>query len=175
MRPLTKNEKILLPVLALVVFGGINFFGYKWLAQRQGALALQEPVLRAQQTASEAELEQAPLWQERRQWLEAHEPALGDEGDTKAQVLATLLKGARDHHLDILEQTINDTTHGPGGARVNVAVRVKGSMEGLARWLAELQQPQDFYAVTLFSLKADEDQKSMVCALEIARFFKEGS
>ncbi len=32
--------------------------------------------------------------------------------------------------------------------------------------------PDNFYAVTLFSLKADSDQKSFDCTLQIARYFK---
>jgi hypothetical protein len=48
-------------------------------------------------------------------------------------------------------------------------------MEGLCRWLAALQKPESFYAVTQFSLQADEDQKSMVCTLQVARYFQESS
>jgi len=36
-------------------------------------------------------------------------------------------------------------------------------------------KPDQFYAVSSFALKADQDQKSMVCTLQIARYFKEGS
>ncbi len=75
-----------------------------------------------------------------------------------------------------MEQSLSDKVqHGSAGTRVNVAIKVKGSMEGLCQWLSDLQQPAHFYAVTLFSLKADQDQKSMVCTLQLARYFKEGS
>ena len=46
-------------------------------------------------------------------------------------------------------------------------------MEGLAKWLTDLQKPDQFYAISSFSLKADQDQKSMVCTLQIARYFKD--
>jgi len=54
-----------------------------------------------------------------------------------------------------------------------VTVKVKGSMEALCKWLTDLEKPDQFYAISSFSLKADQDQKSMVCALQVARYFKE--
>jgi hypothetical protein len=48
-------------------------------------------------------------------------------------------------------------------------------MRDLAEWLAPLQKPDDFYAITLFSLKADSDLKSFDCTLQVARDFKGGS
>jgi hypothetical protein len=46
-------------------------------------------------------------------------------------------------------------------------------MEALVTWLTDLQKPEQFFAISLFSLQADEDQKSMVCTLQIARYFKD--
>jgi hypothetical protein len=172
MRPLTRNERILLPVLGLILFGGANFFGYQWLAKRQTALHLELLEARADRAVAEVDLAQVDLWQQRRAWLDQHQPALGDEGDARAQMLETVLKGARDQHLDVLEQNLDEVEHNAGGTVVRVGVKVKGPMEGLCRWLAALQKPSDFYAVRAFSLKADEDATSMVCTLEVVRFFK---
>ena len=73
------------------------------------------------------------------------------------------------------QEIVNDVQHGAAGTRVNVSIKVKGSMQDLVKWLTDLQKPDQFYAVSLFSLKADQDQKSMVCTLQIARYFKGGS
>jgi hypothetical protein len=174
MRPKTNSEKFLLGLLALVIFGGVIFFGYKALGQRQLALNLERASLKADQTEAEVDLQQMPLWAQRQDWIKNHEPLFGEEGDTRAQVLNFVVKGARDHHLEIQDQNLGDVQHGPGGVKVNAEVRVKGSMEGLCRWLAELQKPESFYAVDLFSLKADQDQKSVDCTLRVARYFREG-
>ena len=45
----------------------------------------------------------------------------------------------------------------------------------LLPWLTALEKPDDFYAISLFSLKADQDQKSFDCTLQVARYFKGGS
>jgi len=170
---ISKSEARLLGLLAAIVFVGGNFFGYEWLAKKQASLQHTAAELRADQADEKVDLVDAGLWEKRKTWIRMHEPVLGDEGDAKAQTLETVLKGARDNKLDILEQNINDVQHGAAGTQINVTVKVKGSMESLARWLAPFQTPDQFYSIPLFSLKADEDQKSMVCTLQIARYFKD--
>jgi hypothetical protein len=171
---MTKSETYLLGVLGLVVLGGGIFFGGKALNQRQQAVNLERASLRADNAEAAVDLQQEPRWTARAKWIHDHEPAAVDEGDARAQVLSFVVKGARDHHLEVQEQSLGEVQHGPGGAKVQSEVKVKGSMEALCRWLAELQKPENFYAVDLFSLKADQDQKSMVCTLHISRYFQEG-
>lgn len=174
MQPRTKNEKILLAILIGIIFAGGNFYAYEWLASRQASLQLTYAGLKADQTEAQVDLQKSDVWAERKAWIKEHEPVIGDEGDTKAQVLEYVLKGARDHNLEILEQSLNDVQHNAAGTQINVAVKVKGSMQGLCEWLADLQKPQNFYAIALFSLRADQDQKSMICNLQVARYFRGG-
>jgi hypothetical protein len=172
----TKNEKTLLWVLAAMIFVGGNYFGYRWLAQRQSSLQLAYLQLKADQAEAKVDLQESDQWAQRQMWIRDHEPPLGDEGETKAAVLNYVVKGARDHKLDVADQEIvNDVQRGPGGTRVTVSIKVKGSMLDLVKWLTDLQKPDQFYAVSSFSLKADQDEKSMVCTMQIARYFREGS
>ena len=170
----SKNEKLLLTVLVAILFVGGNYFGYRWLAQRQSSLTLTEAQLRADQAEAKIDLQQSNLWAQRKAWIGEHEPALGDEGETKAAVLNYVVKGAHDNKLEVLEQNLKDVQRGPAGTRVNVSIKVKGSMQDLCKWLTDFQKPDQFYAISTFSLKADQDQKSMVCALQIARYFRQG-
>jgi hypothetical protein len=165
----------LLGVLVAIVFLGANYFAYDWLSKKQAALDLSYRGLRADQAEAKVDLLESGRWTTRKAWIAAHEPPLGNEGDAKAELLESVLKGARDNKLEIVEQNLNDVEHGAAGAKVNVSVKVKGSMEGLTRWLTDLQKPEQFYAITSFVLRADQDQKSMVCTLQIARYFKEGN
>lgn len=171
----TKNEKLLIWVLAAIIFLGGNFYGYRWLAQKQKSLQLTEAGLRADQAEAKVDLEQSDLWAQRKAWIRDNEPALGDEGETKSAVLAFVVKGARANKLEVTDQNLNDVQHGAAGAQVNITVKVKGSMQDLCKWLADLQKPDQFYAISSFRLSADQDQKSMLCTLQIARYFKEGS
>jgi hypothetical protein len=168
----TRNETILLWALGAVVFGIVNYLGYGWLSTKQTALDHQYRGLRADQAEAKVDLVELDLWAQRKTWIAEHEPPLGNEGDAKAQLLEAVLKGARDNKLEIMEQSLNDAEPGPAGTKVNVSVKVKGSMEGLARWLTDLEKPDQFYAVSSFVLRADQDEKSMICTLQVARYFK---
>jgi hypothetical protein len=172
---MNQSEKFLLGVLILVILGGAAYFGYSALSQKQRSLDLARASLKADQAEAEVDLQKEDLWKQRKAWIKDHEPAFGEEGDMQAQVLNFVVKGARDNYLEVLEQNPGAVQHGPGGVRVNVEIKIKGAMEGLCRWLAGLQKPESFYAVGLFSLKADQDQKSMVCTLQVARYFKEAA
>ena len=174
MRPTTNSENFLLSVLGLVLVSGALFFGGKALNQRERSVDLEKASLRADNAEAAVDLQQEAAWAERKQWILDHEPAALEPGDASAQVLSYVVKGARDHELEVQEQNLGAVQHGPAGEKVESEVRVKGSMEGLCRWLAELQKPETFYAVDLFSLKADQDEKSMVCTLHISRYFREG-
>ncbi len=173
MRPTTKSEKFLLGVLGLVVLGGVVYFGGNALEKKQQALDHQRAELKADNAEAQVDLMQEPLSAQRQRWIKDHEPAFGEEGDTRAQVLNFVVKGARGYHLEIEEQNLGAVQHGPGGVKVEAEVKIKGGMEPLCRWLADLQKPESFYAVDFFSLQADPDQKSVVCTLHVARYFRE--
>jgi hypothetical protein len=174
MRPRTSKEKLLLGILLAILFGAANWYGYKWYATKLAALRTTADDLQSAQASTQSALQEIPTWQQRLAWIKDKQPPLGDEGDAKAEVLETVQKGARAHKLEIVEQSLNDVQKTAGGMRVNVSIKVKGAMQDLVEWLAPLQKPDDFYAVTLFSLKADQDQKSFDCTLQIARYFKGG-
>jgi hypothetical protein len=171
----TRNEKILVGLLLLIVFVAGNVYGLRWLAQRQHELDLSRAELRADKAEAEVDLQKQSLWTERRQWIDQHEPVMGDEGDTKAQVLQSVLKGARDNKMEVLQQSLDEVEQGTGGTRVSVQLKVKGSTQSLCSWLAALQKPENFYAVPQLSLKVDSDEKSMICTLQLARYFKSAS
>ena len=173
----TKNEKRLLAILFLVVFAMANFYGYKWFAQKQAVLVLTEKRLRADKAEAEVDLKKQDIWAQRKAWIAEHEPPLGGaNGNAKAtEVLEAIHKGVLDQHLEVMDQSLNETQQSSAGTRVNVSIKIKGPMKGICEWLADLQKPENFYAVTRFSLKVDPDQKSMVCSLQLARYFKGGS
>ena len=175
MRPLTHNEKFLLGVLGLILFGGLNFFGYGALQQKQRAQTMEYAQLKADQAEARVTLLSAATWQKRQAWIAQHEPVAKDEGDAKAETLQAVLKAAREKGLQVLEQSLNDTTDDQRGFRVEMALTVKGSMQALSAWVAGLQDPASFYAVPSISLKADSEQKAMVGTLQICRYFMRGA
>lgn len=176
MKPRTRNEKVLLALLVTILFVGGNYYGYQWLSDKQSRLKRTYVEMKGDKAEAEVELEKTDVWAKRAEWVKAHEPVLGDEAETKNQILKSAVKGARDNKLDIMEQSlIEKIQRGPGGAQVGVNLKVKGSMESLVHWLTSLQKPGQFYAVSSFSLILDQDQKSFICSMQLVRYFKEGS
>jgi hypothetical protein len=172
---ITRNEKYLGAILLAIVFFAANFYGFRWLSAKQHDLTLSERDLKADQAEAQVELQESNTWAQRKAWIHDHEPAMNDEGETKAAVLEAVLKGARDNKLEIQEQNLNDVQQGAAGAKVTVTVKVKGAMQDLVKWLTALEKPDQFFAVTTFSLMADQDQKSMICTVQFARYFKGAS
>jgi hypothetical protein len=166
---------MLLAILLGVLFLGGNWYAYKWFAAKETALRSTAAELKDSEDSATIALEEIPTWTQRKAWVNDKQPPLNDEGESKAAVLEYVQKGARANKLEILEQSLNDVQHTAGGTRVNVSVKVKGGMQDLVNWLTGLQKPDNFYAVALFSLKADQDQKSFDCTVEIARYFKGGT
>ena len=115
----TKSEKSLLWILAAIIFAGGNYFGYRWLSQKQSSLQLAYAQLKADQAEAKVDLLESDLWAQRQAWVRDHEPALGDEGETHAAVLAYVKKGADDNKLVVMEQSLNDVQHGAGRSRIS--------------------------------------------------------
>jgi hypothetical protein len=174
----TRNEKILLAIFGAIVFLSGNYYAYLWLSRQQATLDGTRLQLQADQAEAEVDLHDKDLWTQRAAWLKENEPVMGEEGDTRAQILKVVSDGIRQNKLEKLDQNIgSDIEQGPAGKKVSVSIKVQGSMEGICRWLADLQKPANFYAVTIDNLVVTEDMKSMTCSLKIARYFKprEGS
>ncbi|MEI9999929.1 MAG: hypothetical protein WDO13_12630 [Verrucomicrobiota bacterium] len=109
MRPKSSKEKLLLFVLLGVVFFMVNFYGYQWLSARQ--TTLHKTLLRLRDDKEDAldALKESDQWAQRRTWISQRQPALGDEGDAKANTLESIKKGADANKLDVLEQSLNDS------------------------------------------------------------------
>ena len=76
----SKNEKFLLLILIAIIFLGGNYFGYRWLAQKQSSLQLVYLQLKADQAEAKVDLLESPTWAQRQAWIHDHQPAIGDEG-----------------------------------------------------------------------------------------------
>ena len=172
MRTLTSNEIYLLAVLGFIAFVGLNFFGYRALRQSETAQTLEYAQLRADQAEARVSLSRQTVWDSREAWINKHQPTAKDEGVAKAETLQFILTGARGKGLQVLDQSLSDSLEETDSFRVEIVLTVKGSMQALAQWLAGLQDPASFYAVPSMSLKADADQKAMICTLHLYRFFK---
>ena len=172
MRPLTPSEKSLLIILGVIVFGGLNFFGYRTLSQKSFAMQTEAAGLKADQAEARVSLLQKSLWDQRMAWVKQHEPTSTNEGDAKAETLQAVLSAARGNGLKVDDQSLNESLQDANGFRVEISLTLKGPMQSLTKWLSTLQDPANFYGVPYISMKADSEQKTMICSLHIYRYFR---
>ncbi len=74
----TKNEKILLRFLFAVAFCVGNFFGYRWLAQKQQRLDLSLATMKADQAEAKIDLQESDLWTQRKSWINSRNRSSGE-------------------------------------------------------------------------------------------------
>lgn len=171
MRSLTASEKRLSFIFLALIFAAVNFFVLQAAggALRDMKRRLQE--VQNQRKEQEAWLGQKEEWKARRAWLDAKQPALANAGQEGAALQQALSQSAQQHKLTMRSQQLLEPADTPSYREVAVQVEVGGSLESVLRWLAELQGPDRFLAVTHLTLKSDTDATKVICSVRVAKWF----
>jgi hypothetical protein len=174
-RALTDNERRLLFIVGLVALLALSAISFNFWSAHSRKLSDQIRDLRTQHTVATTWLAEKDAWLQRKAWLDAAQPLFpATEGEANSAVLKTIQETARSHEIVIAEQSFAASVPTPGYRQVAVKLKVIGSMEGISRWMVDLQQPTNFQAVVTFALKVDkQDPKTKVqCDLTVARWFQ---
>ncbi len=172
MRTLTSKEKRLLAGLLGTLFILLNVVGLQAFLNRKRALDANISQLETKLSESRAILDQKDYWRERGAWLDENQPTddvTTIEDDTKfTEFVETSAKNSG----------LQYTRRGGGPlpakgpyAEVYDASQVKGTMEQLVKWLAELQQPKAFRAVKQLRIKSGEPPE-VIADIEVARWYR---
>jgi hypothetical protein len=175
MRQLTQREKKLAVILLGAIFLMLNLFVVLFLIGRQGALEKKLTAQRADQRDAKSWLAQKDLWLQREKWMNEKQPKLQTVGQANAALLESLQTSARAQSLNILDQSFvevkPDTKAQLPYQEISVRLNVGGSLESVARWLADIQQPGKFQAVPAISMKSDTDPAKILCELTVSRYY----
>jgi hypothetical protein len=167
MRRLTSSERRLLGFLGLAIFLVVNFFAFRWLGQQKKQVEIDLARLKIQKINADAWMKDRDMWLERKAWLDAKQPKLAQAGE-----FAEALKTSADKYkIKIETQELSDTVNTKFYQEVTVKMKVNATLEGLTRWMIELQQPDLFQVITHLSLKSDKEkpESRVSCELNIAR------
>ena len=170
MRAFTKLEKTLMIGLAATVFLLANLFGVSALLRQRRALQLDAITLKGSQDDANLWLAQKDKWLTRRDWLDKTLPKASQSDAAQSSFFEELQKSARARNLAIDEQGFGEVSNSPHFQSVSVHMRVTGTLENTTRWLAAIQRPELFQAITSFSLKSEKDPPKVNLELEIARY-----
>ncbi len=171
LRKWTKNEIRLSWLFAAAIFIMANFYGVGYLLDRQSELAQKLSELKATRGSDLNWLRERNLWLRREHWLDAKQPKVSGNEVPQSDLLESLTKSAADHQLQIQEQGFGEAKSSAFYRAVAVRLRLSGSLENVMKWLATVQQPEHFQAITSFSLKSENEPPSVSLELEVARWY----
>ena len=165
-----KSEKILLSLFALtllVIGGGIGFDQWR---KTKASVIEEKWNLELQLAEIETLIEEADLWQNRSQWLQAHQPVYSTRDTIDNHIFQTVkhpVGNVSIGNIKLIEGKQSDHWV-QAGARV-VAT---GTMPEVFGWLHQLQSPKNFYVIE--NLKVIPDKKSLdviQCEFELIRWY----
>jgi len=172
MRPLTKLEKTLIYALVGTVFLLANLFGISALLRQKRALKLDAITLKGERDEADLWLSQKDKWLTRKDWLDKTQPQAAQPEAAQSTFFEELQKSARSRNLAIDEQGFGEVAETTHFQSVSVKMRVTGTLENTTRWLAAIQRPELFQAITSFSLKSEKEPPNVNVELEIAKYYR---
>lgn len=172
MRPLTPSESRLVKLLAAVLALVVVTFGM--VAYRRNLASLRTEITALESRKAEADfwMAEKPLWDARRAWIRENMPVLPQDGSAASAFLSDIQAAATSAGLTISSQSLLEPVSSKEIEQIGLRLRVNGTLEQVVRWLAGLQHPEKFQAVTTFSLKSDKEPPAVVCELQMARFYR---
>ncbi len=172
MRPLTPKEKKLLIALVGTLFLLLNLAGLRVFLDRQKALRSSIAALQEEVAANQRVLEEKDLYENRGAWLDRNQPVDDiSTTDDDAKFYTFVESSAKRSGLEYTRKAAASRPPEDGIAEVYDTSQVKGKMEALVKWLAELQQPKAFRAVKQLTIKSGEPPQ-VICEIEVARLYR---
>lgn len=107
----------------------------------------------------------------RKAWLDEKQPGSQADGQESSKLLEFLQQSARQQNITISNQKLADPRTNTHFREVSVQLEVKGRLDSVSKWLAGLQGPERFQAVTTLTLKSDTEPPKVICNLTVARWY----
>lgn len=168
MRPLTKSEKRLALVLGLLLFAVANLIVWNYLAGLRSDLVTEQ----ARQTSAQMEhrtwLGQRDLWMQRMAWLETNQPP----ATSPSALLESVQQAAQKHSIEVKDPKLVSPNPQPLYMEVAVGLSAIGSIENIAAWIAEVQQPTLFRLLKQLVIKPVDDKGNLRADVIVAQWCK---
>jgi hypothetical protein len=148
-----------------------NSYGISDLLDTESALTQQMSELEGTAKTNQTWLREKQFWLARKQWIDRQQPRVGAGQVPQSELLQTLTASAQANQLVIQEQSFAELKNTANYQSVAVKLKLSGNLQNVIKWLAELQQPEKFQAITNFSLKSEEQPPKVNLELEVARWY----
>ncbi|MCS7062554.1 MAG: type II secretion system protein M [Methylacidiphilales bacterium] len=170
-RPLTPSEKRLTIILAIVLLfiGNYYLIAYLFTQIKKQHRIIAD--IKSQEQLTALWLEEKDLWQQRQQWLDKHQPTLTNPDQASSDMLQKLVEKARQFNITISDQRILPPSSTPDYQQIAIELKISGTLEQITQWIADFQQPENFYAIPSCNIKSDTDPPKVIVTLQIARWY----
>jgi hypothetical protein len=173
MKNLKASEKLMIAVLGVIIFGFFNVALFRFLSRNQQQMRQQITQLANDRTVAQVLLDEAPMWKERIEWLDAHQPKAGSSGEASSRLFEFVTGAAKDAGVKLVRNPdFAADLVTPGTMDAAVRISATGSLEALSKWLVALQQPENFCAIPTFRLDSTQEQGVMKCELDLIQHFQ---
>jgi hypothetical protein len=172
LKNLNTRERTLAFLLIGVAFVLLNLLFLPKLTAANRENKTKNTDLKAQLTAAQSWMSKKDYWTTRKQWLLENEPGLGEARQDSLAQLEQLQKLAKKCGLTISDIQLLQLPETPFYSPVGAKVSLNGPWSGLVELMAELQTPTLFDVVPQFSIKSGDEPSSVLCEMEIQRWFQ---
>lgn len=180
MRGLTTREKRLLGLCLLSIFVVANLFAGRAVMRSLGGGNPKITALKNELAENQMWLEEADLWDTRREWLKSNlPPSLAKQGisvgNAQGDLMQSLQNELFERKIRIDRQSLAEPVNSQFYDEVAVYLRIRGEAAVLTQWLSTLQSPEKFQVIKTLELELDDKAKEVEpqaeCEVTVARWF----
>jgi len=170
---MAQREKILLTVMAVMLFCIVNLIAYTKLYEPRLKKALAaEKTAEKQLIERRADLAAREEMEGSIAWLARCEGKPQNYQDAQADLQKLMKQQAKNQGLEMIKEAILDWSQGSYYDRVRVSNRVKGKEDAIQRWILSLHQPEKLQVATRISVKPQASDLTQVeCTVEVEKYF----
>jgi hypothetical protein len=159
---MTQRERTLSAAVAGTLFVVLNFFFFRHFLTQQTLLRAQVAVKTAQWNAMQLLYADREVWQKRDAWLQQKQPAFGNEGEAGVQLLDQIKAKAKAAEVPLENPAIGSPEKTPYYQGVPVTVETKSAWPALIKFLASLQQPEQFIVLESANLQIESSDPTLM-------------
>jgi hypothetical protein len=169
---LSTREKWLAGVVAAAAFLAATFFLLDGYSRQRALLRTQLESRTKQLRLARTMTADLAFWQQRDEWLHAHQPVLTDSDSAGVELLDRIKDLAKKHSVLLEHPSLRPADRLPNYTSVAVELETKSAWPALIDFMHELQDPEQFVALESANLNLDAmDPTQMRGRFKIARWF----
>jgi hypothetical protein len=159
-------------VLVFLVLLSINFY-----RQERSQLTQQRLLLESSAQEQNIWLRQSDLWLERSQWVRANQPTIGSPRSATADLFSALEEMASEAGVTIVKSRLYDpvVVEALDIVEIGVQLSLNASLEGIVKWAAQVQNPEEFRLFKRFTLNSRDDQPTMLLECTVIQWCVTGT